>query len=194
MGVCETISDWEEMGPTSERLDALVGLSADLLEHWGFDHVEVLFDAPEDKPLYYDSLQNKIHLSLDICMFHIALPTEGHPTRALLDALVDASGRGVRVRVLIDRDRKGDPYGSLAVNKPAFEYLQARNVPCRYDRDDRLLHSKFVVIDRTTAILGSHNWSAGSYFQFDDVSVLVTSAACADQLTARLDILWSDLD
>jgi phosphatidylserine/phosphatidylglycerophosphate/cardiolipin synthase-like enzyme len=47
-----------------------------------------------------------------------------------------------------------------------------------------------VVIDGTEVIIGSHNWSAGSYFQFDDASVLVTSLNLAAEMSQRFETLW----
>ena len=128
--------------------------------------------------------------SIDVCMFHIALPSEDHPTRELLDGLLDAHARGVSVRVLVDRDRPADPYGSTIVNSPARELLNQDAELCRFDDEALLLHSKYLVLDRQAVVLGSHNWSAGSFFAFDDVSVVVHSPEYAADLTARFTTLW----
>jgi phosphatidylserine/phosphatidylglycerophosphate/cardiolipin synthase-like enzyme len=77
------------------------------------------------------------------------------------------------------------------INSAAKAWLEAAGIECRFDESDRLLHSKFVVIDRRLVVIGSHNWSAGSYFQFDDLSVVVSSAALAAQLLERFEHLWS---
>ena len=37
----------------------------------------------------------------------------------------------------------------------------------------RHLHSKFVIRDGRKVLLASHNWSAGSYSQFDDTTELI---------------------
>lgn len=142
---------------------------------------------------YYNRLPGLLaqaSASIDVCMFHAAYAGERHPTRRLLDALVDARGRGVAVRVLLDQDRAADPYLSTVINTPAKEFLESHDVACRFDRADRLLHSKFLVVDRELAVLGSHNWSAGSYFQFDDASVVVKSPALSRKLRQRFDRLW----
>jgi hypothetical protein len=103
--------------------------------------------------------------SIEVAMFHAALPDEDHhPTRKLLDALVAAVNSGVAVRVLLDRDKKGDPYGSTIINTPAFDLLTKAGVGVRLDAPDHLLHSKVVVLDRRIVVIGSHNWSCGSYF------------------------------
>jgi hypothetical protein len=128
--------------------------------------------------------------TIDISMFHIAFPSEGHPTRALLERLVAAKERGVEVRVLLDRDRDSDPYLSTVINTPAKEYLEAAGIACRFDREDKLLHSKLIIIDRKRVVIGSHNWSAGSYFQFHDLSLLVASEPYAEAVATRFDAQW----
>jgi phosphatidylserine/phosphatidylglycerophosphate/cardiolipin synthase-like enzyme len=129
-------------------------------------------------------------VSIDVCMFHIALGGAEHPTRILLEKLVEMHQRGVGVRVILDRDRKTDPYLSTIINKPAKEFLESAGVPVRSDAEDVLMHSKFVVIDRKLVVIGSHNWSAGSYEEFDDVSLAISSPDLARDLQIRFDELW----
>jgi len=143
---------------------------------------------------YYQRLPQLIaraSSTIDACLFHVALTDPGHPTHVLLDALVAARARGVEVRVLLDQDRPDDPYGSTIINGPARDFLIANNVPCRFDTADRLLHSKYLLIDNAFVVLGSHNWSAGSFFGFDDLSVVVESASLAAVLRPRFESFWS---
>jgi hypothetical protein len=127
---------------------------------------------------------------VDVAMFHIAMPGSTHPTRRLLDALAAAHDRGVRVRVLVDRDRAADPYNSTVINAAAVNFLLDAGVKVHVDAARKLLHSKFLVIDADRTIIGSHNWSAGSYFGFDDLSVDVTSPAFARVTRQRFEDLW----
>lgn len=136
-------------------------------------------------------LQN-VTTSLDVCLFHIALPEPTHPTRLLLAALVAAHNRGVAVRVLLDADRPEDPYRSSVINAPAQVYLTAAGIPVQFDSTERLLHSKYLVADGSLVILGSHNWSAGSYFAYDDLSLVIQSVELAQTLSARFVSLWQD--
>ncbi|MFB9534567.1 phospholipase D-like domain-containing protein, partial [Nonomuraea roseola] len=130
--------------------------------------------------------------SIDVCMFHIAFPSPDHPTRKLLDGLINAHGRGVTVRVLIDRDRPNDPYQSTVVNSPTLAFLNQNTELCRFDDESVLLHSKYLIIDEELVVLGSHNWSAGSFFNFDDLSVVVHSADYAGYMTTRFSAQWAD--
>lgn len=94
------------------------------------------------------------------------------------------------MRVLLDRDRGDDPYKSTVVNAKAMRALEAGGATVKQDTPGRLLHSKYVVIDHTLSVLGSHNWSAGSFATYDDVSIAVESVPLATALTQRFDTLW----
>lgn len=135
-------------------------------------------------------LFDKATTSIEVCMFHAAMGTDDHPSSQLLKRLVAAAERGVAVRVLLDQDRPTDPYNSTVVNRRAKEYLEANEVPVKFDAEDRLLHSKFVVVDGQTVVIGSHNWSIGSFFQFDDVSLAIASPGLAQEFASRFDSLW----
>lgn len=143
---------------------------------------------------YYERLPEFIRAasaSIKVAMFHAAFPGPNHPTKLLLDELIAARARGVDVRVVLDRDRATDPYMSTVINTKAKRYLEDQGVECRFDKEDVLLHSKYVVLDERLCILGSHNWSAGSYFAFDDLSFVVESPEMAAALVARFEQLWN---
>ena len=129
--------------------------------------------------------------TIDVCMFHIAAPNAEHPTYALIDALRAAHLRGVAVRVLLDRDGKMDPYHSTVINSDARRFFSESSVPCRSDASNRLLHSKYLILDATLVVIGSHNWSAGSYFGFDDLTLAISSPELAADLGARFEAQWS---
>lgn len=142
---------------------------------------------------YYKSVQDIIkaaNMSIRLAMFHVAYTNEDHPTKSLLDELITAEKRGVDVKVIFDQDRENDPYKSTIINKAAKEYLENNGISCKFDKPEILLHSKYLVIDSKYCVIGSHNWSAGSYFQFDDISFVVCSTEIAEQLSERFEQLW----
>ncbi len=133
---------------------------------------------------------DKAEKIIDMAMFHAAMPAVKHPTRILVDKLIAAKNRGVSVRILLDRDREKDVYESTVINTNVLEALRVGGVDARFDSEDKLLHSKFLVLDSETSILGSHNWSAGSYFQYDDVTMVINSESFAQELRQRFEQLW----
>lgn len=77
-------------------------------------------------------------------------------------ALVAAKKRGVVVQVVVDQefDARND--------KSKVKYLEQQKVPVRRhsgqktataERENGLMHQKFAVIDRTTLLTGSYNWT-----------------------------------
>lgn len=137
---------------------------------------------------------DKADAKIEMAMFHVAMPTDNHPTKDLVDKLIDAKKRGVEVRVLLDRDREEDPYKSTVINTKALDALKAGGVDARFDLEEKLLHSKFLVLDSEYAVVGSHNWSAGSYFHYDDFSIVIKSQGFAQELQQRFDALWAEMD
>jgi hypothetical protein len=142
---------------------------------------------------YYLQLQEMIadaDNSVLVVMFHAALPDEDHPTKQVLTALVAAKARGLDVRVILDRDRDTDPYKSTVINTAALTFLNDQGVQCRFDSPERLLHSKLVILDGRWSLVGSHNWSAGSYFQFDDLTLAIHSEEVANRYQQRFEAAW----
>jgi phosphatidylserine/phosphatidylglycerophosphate/cardiolipin synthase-like enzyme len=129
--------------------------------------------------------------SIDVCMFYIALPAPEHPTRRLLDALAKRAAKGCKVRVLVDQDGKDDPYGSRLINAGSVQFLAAHGVETRGDATESLLHSKFVVIDRELVVIGSHNWTAGSFFNYSDLSVVISGRDAGKIWIERFERVWS---
>ncbi|MEX2498986.1 MAG: phospholipase D-like domain-containing protein [Wenzhouxiangellaceae bacterium] len=113
--------------------------------------------------------------SIKILMFYIVPGSSG--VDSLLQKLVDAKARGVAVKVVLDKDREGDVYNSREINKAAFELLENNGIDVTFDSDETLLHAKLVVIDDSISVVGSHNWTAGSFYNFEDISVVVHSSA-----------------
>lgn len=112
--------------------------------------------------------------SIDIIMFFMSFSSSGdHPVNALIDKLIAASLRGVKVRVYLDKDQEGDLYKSRIINRLAYEALKNAGIDVRWDRVTSLSHSKIVVVDQEIVVMGSHNWTASSFFQYSEVSVLI---------------------
>ena len=68
MGICDTLDDWEDIGPSSERFTELRDFVNDLMEKWGFDEPNWSDQPRPDQdgaPGVYDSETNTIHLDPD---------------------------------------------------------------------------------------------------------------------------------
>lgn len=112
-------------------------------------------------------------LSIHIEYFIITLDKTTAP---LLDALEDAVKRGVDVYVLFDAlgSRKYKNYKQMmrkltAIGVHWHKALPLRLKPGQYNRPDLRNHRKIVVIDNTTAYIGSLNLINSSYERKDEI-------------------------
>ncbi|MBX7066965.1 MAG: hypothetical protein K1X28_07025 [Parachlamydiales bacterium] len=91
----------------------------------------------------------------------IALFTFTHP--GLVEEVVDAYKRGVKVTVVIDM------HSGLGASSKVVEKLRQAGVPVHLSRGTQLLHHKFIYIDEKTLITGSANWTKAAFYKNSDV-------------------------
>jgi competence protein ComEA len=115
---------------------------------------------------------------------------EKYPTYEYLMALVEAKSKGVDVKVILDHQAEGDSKPSTLINTNALEFLRKHGVPVTFDIEDVATHSKLVLVDDAHVVVGSHNWTAGSFFAYHDVSIYVHSAKLFETYTQHFDSLW----
>jgi len=83
----------------------------------------------------------------------------------LVNALVRAHKRGVKVECILDQNLNfvsGTPNQQklrTGRNITSYDYLKKHGVPVYFDSPSNYLHSKILIIDNETIILGSSNWS-----------------------------------
>src|SRR5512144_138199 len=101
------------------------------------------------------------HTSLDVALYDVRLP--GHVGDAVADALRDAQGRGVAVRIAYNVDDEWRvPVPPPPRTRP--EILAAIGVPLRgIPGEPDLMHHKYVVLDGTSVWTGSANWTLDSW-------------------------------
>jgi phosphatidylserine/phosphatidylglycerophosphate/cardiolipin synthase-like enzyme len=118
---------------------------------------------------YFDVLHKAISeasRSIDIQMyFMIVNPGDPEdPVSVLIADLVRAKHRGVNLRIILEDSK-------FAENQIAYKMLTREEIEVYFDTSDSLLHSKVVVIDGKTAILGSANWSRAAIYDNHEVSM-----------------------
>ncbi len=118
----------------------------------------------------------------------------------LLKALEDAVARGVKVRAVVDRDRKNKNYYTstdswaqrLAAVRSDFEAegILDKNHPSRFG--NRIMHNKFVIIDQRWLWTGSSNISdAGTGGYNANIVAIANSPALAGIYTQEFEQMWS---
>ncbi len=119
---------------------------------------------------------------------------EGPGPLPLVEALEAQAAAGIQVRVILDRDEADDPYHSEDINKHLVKRLKQAGIDVRYDTRQTLLHSKFLVVDDSRTISGSHNMTRSSFTKTWEVSAHIDSQSLATSFAKRFDTLWDSLN
>ncbi len=121
---------------------------------------------------------------IDLIMYHI---TEAAQARTLVDKLVGASGRGVRVRVLMEHCDYIDyvDEDNIAVR----DVLCSQGVAAVLDDDSINTHAKVLLCD-DTVLLGSTNWAYEAFNYQLNTNVRVANGTMAGMVGDYFDGLW----
>jgi phosphatidylserine/phosphatidylglycerophosphate/cardiolipin synthase-like enzyme len=98
--------------------------------------------------------------------------------RELSNAIIDASNRGVKVRVVLDESK------SMEIIYSKHIYLEGKGINVKLDGShfsrngdyEGIMHHKFSIIDGSTLITGSYNWTHSAE-DLNDENVLIIKDA-----------------
>ncbi len=110
---------------------------------------------------------SRARISVDVAAFDLDLPQ-------LVDALVAARKRGVRVRAVIDSENLTDPAVAMLTGR-----MQDRRIPVAFDHRAPFMHNKFVVIDSTIVWTGSWNLTENCTFRNNNNAIRIESRRIA---------------
>ncbi len=131
--------------------------------------------------------------SIDMAFF-VATASAGDSKQAgsaaIIQALEERAAAGVNVRVILDRDTPGDPYRSTVINSPLVKRLRNAGIAVKQDDPSTLLHSKFLVSDKASVCVGSHNLTSTSIRDIYELSVHLNSGIVAQAFSTRFENIW----
>lgn len=104
----------------------------------------------------------------------------------LADILLLKHASGVKVRVIADNDQE-HKFATSDLAK-----LRAAGIEVRLDRTPAHMHHKVAIIDGTTCICGSANWTTGALKNNRENSVIITCKSVVDRFVAEFDRLWNE--
>jgi cardiolipin synthase len=152
----------------------------------------VLLEDSAYGPFVLDLLE-AAKASLRIVMFFMRFEDKArYPTDDVIAAVVAARKREVDVKVILDRDAEGSVIGAMDINQEVYDHFTKHGVPVRWDSVERTTHTKLVVVDKKHTVVGSHNWTAGSFFAYDDQSLYVSSASLGGHYFDQVEALWAE--
>jgi phosphatidylserine/phosphatidylglycerophosphate/cardiolipin synthase-like enzyme len=124
----------------------------------------------------FDRARTEIFLSA--YLFRTIENARGYP-EAVLKHLVAAVRRGVRVDVVLERNKNSDDLNRN--NAETSERLKQAGIRVCMDAPDRVTHTKLVVIDRRYLLIGSHNLTHAALKFNHEASVWIDSAPLAEE-------------
>lgn len=124
--------------------------------------------------------------SIFFVMYHLPLDPSNResPVTKLVEALVRAQTRGVRVEVILDQERQADPTSQAAPlkNLRAYSVFKENGVAVSFDSLSKRTHAKLLVIDEEKVIIGSANWSREALNENNEANLLIRSPGTARAL------------
>jgi len=138
---------------------------------------------------------SKAKESIFMVMFKVGLSgyDKSSSVYKLVDELVKAHQRGVKVKVILDQNigfagrSHIDEWAVEGKNAWCFRILKEAGIAVWYDDPIKYVHAKSIVIDAETVILGSANWTESAFFRNFEASVLIKSKELAKRLTERFE-------
>ncbi len=109
----------------------------------------------------------------------------------LAEAVVRAHQRGVQTYVYLDKSQVVY-LDKSQVNQQSAQarYLAERSVPVRISSNSAIMHNKFAIIDGSTVITGSYNWTKSAYQRNDENLLIIRRPDVAQRYMQRFAGLW----
>ena len=132
-----------------------------------------------------DAIDNARHsIFLAIYLFK----TDKYPTNratGILNALLRAAKRGVEITVLMEHNDDPESFINVENEKTGRRLLRA-GARVYWDRLDRKLHIKAVVIDHHLVFLGSHNLTHSAMKYNQEMSFMLNDAKIANEIITKI--------
>jgi phosphatidylserine/phosphatidylglycerophosphate/cardiolipin synthase-like enzyme len=129
-----------------------------------------------------ESLITKAARSIDVAVYRFNNPK-------LAGALAGALERGIRIRLVLDRNKYEESASSRAL-------FSSRKIPfrVRYGRrgPGSKMHHKFAIIDRKVLVTGSYNWTLESEEQNHENLLILRNSAQLKIYQREFEILWAE--
>jgi len=127
-----------------------------------------------------------------VCMFQaVVYPSHpDSPGNRLLNGLIEAHKRGVKVEVVLDNG--GSLVEVASSNTQTASLLKQSGIAVFFDSENVTTHTKFLVIDNAIAVLGSTNWTYHALAKNHELSAVVHSPEAAQSMNAYFEMIRKD--
>jgi len=145
----------------------------------------VLVFTPLIMPVFSPEDGNEIINFIDSAETSIDIEIYVLTSRDVVEALERAKQRGVRIRIIIERNTMGNG------NEEIYKELAAKGFNIRYAGSFyKLTHSKYIIIDRKAVLVGSHNLSNSAINKNREASVIIYNSNIVDEFLESFETDW----
>ncbi len=141
---------------------------------------EAYFSPGDECPRAIGRLLTTARQSADICVFTIT-------DDRLADLILETHRRGVAVRIITD-DAKAEDLGS------DVDRFERAGIAVRVDQSPFHMHHKFAILDGTTLLTGSYNWTRGAARDNEENLIVTSDPRFLTPFARAFDRLWTRLD
>ena len=151
---------------------------------------DIYFTTPRypDKPDYHQggldtqlvAFINSAQKTIDIAIYDFDLEN-------VANALAEAAGRGVRVRMVTDSDTLTNENSKI---QKAFDILKQAKIPIADDQRGPIMHNKFVIVDGRAVWTGSWNFTDGDTYRLNNNAIKIVSGQLAQNYTAEFEKMF----
>jgi len=151
---------------------------------------QVFFTTPRypDKPEYHhDGVDAQLVKFLNTATKTIDMAIYDFDLENVAEALAQAAGRGVRVRMVTDTDTLTN---SDARVQRAFAIVKRANIPIVDDQRPAIMHNKFVVVDNQALWTGSWNFTDGDTYRLNNNAIRIDVPELAQNYTLEFEKMF----
>jgi len=164
-------------------LQAFCGVEAEVRDISGNKYFEAVH-------LAFQNAETSIYVAM--YEMHINPDRKSGPHYRLIQDLINALKRGVKVKVYLDRSESTDQDTREIVihdgSAIAYAMLRDAGVDVRYVVPSQRLHAKLIVVDERTVVDGSANWSYSALTDNAESTSMIISQQYA---VLKLQWIWS---
>ncbi|MEW6748977.1 MAG: phospholipase D family protein [Candidatus Micrarchaeota archaeon] len=148
--------------------------------------LQTIFYAPYIDPVFSPAEGGEIINLIESAQRSIDIEVYVFTSRDVISALERAKARGVDVRIIMERNVISGQ------NAQTFLELAAKGFDVRYaSRSFQLTHSKFIIVDEESVLVGSHNLSNTALYENREASVIIRDSAAVREFQDVFDADWS---
>lgn len=148
---------------------------------------QVYFTAPtgsRNEADYVGGIDNPLASAIDAARGTLDIAAFEFNDPAITKAVLDALGRGVRVRMVTDDDN------GLNADDTTIGQLTAAGIPVVSDGRSALMHNKFMIIDGTTVWTGSLNYTVNGVYRNNNNLIALRSRRAVESYQAEFNEMF----